>query len=105
MKLRPRMVIVHSLKIVIMLMVVAGCKKTINYTTSPSYSGNLTDFFTPLEIGKYAIYRLDSLNFYYYGQLDTITSYLAKDSVEGSIIDAAGNVEWLVVRYLSDTTG
>jgi hypothetical protein len=101
MKLRPRIVI--ALGLMIMIVVVAGCKKTINYTASPSYSGNLTDFFIPLEIGKYAIYRLDSLNFYYYGQLDTITSYLAKDSVEDTYIDGTGSQAWLVTRYLSDT--
>jgi len=80
--------------------VVISCKKTIHYpATSPA------DYFLPLQVGKYATYRLDSLNFYYYGQLDTVTSYLAKDSVEGSFTDGQGNVAWLVTRYMSDTTG
>jgi hypothetical protein len=82
-----------------------SCKKTIHYTSTSDYSGQLTDFFTPLQIGKFSIYRLDSLNFYFYGQLDTITSYLAKDSVEDSITDASGRPTWLVTRYLSDTAG
>src|ERR1700679_4001170 len=82
------------------LLTFSSFKKTVHYSPNP-----LTSYFAPLQVGKYVTYRLDSLNFYFYGQLDTITSYLAKDSVEGSIIDAAGNVEWLVVRYLSDTTG
>ena len=103
MKLRGRIIIALNLMIVVVVVVVAGCKKTINYTSTPSYSGSLTDFFIPLQVGKYAIYRLDSLNFYYYGQLDTVTSYLAKDSVENSFTDGAGNQAWLVTRYLSDT--
>lgn len=93
MKLRP---------VVILLLVVAAlsCKKTIHYpAVAPA------DYFLTLQVGKYATYRLDSLNFYYYGQLDTITSYLAKDSVESSFVDGAGNTAWLVTRYLSDTTG
>ena len=79
---------------------VSACKKTIHYpATAPA------DYCLPLEPGKYAIYRLDSLNFYYYGQLDTVTSYLAKDSVEESFTDGEGNKAWYVTRYLSDTTG
>ncbi len=100
MKLRLSLVIAISLVVVI-----TSCKKTVNFTSTSSYSGSLTDFWTTLQIGKYVTYRLDSLNFYFYGQLDTITSYLAKDSVEDSIIDGAGNKAWLVTRYMSDTTG
>ena len=100
MKLRLSLVVAISL-----VVAVTSCKKTVNFTSTSAYSGSLTDFWTTLQIGKYVTYRLDSLNFYYYGQLDTITSYLAKDSVEDSIIDGAGNKAWLVTRYMSDTTG
>lgn len=101
MKRRPRLI----LALTAVLVIVTSCKKTIDYTHTSDYSGPLTNFFTPLEIGKFAIYRLDSLNFYFYGQLDTITSYLAKDSVEDTIRDGQGNLAWLVTRYLSDTAG
>lgn len=94
-----------SLIFLLGLMVAASCKKTVHFTQTSSYSGSLTDFWTPLQVGKYVTYRLDSLNFYFYGQLDTVTSYLAKDSVEDSLIDGAGNRAYFVVRYLSDTTG
>src|SRR6266404_8708198 len=95
MKLRPVVLILLSLVIV-----VASCKKTNHYpATYPA------DYFLTLQVGKYATYRLDSLNFYYYGQLDTVTSYLAKDSVESSFVDGSGNTAWYVTRYLSDTTG
>jgi hypothetical protein len=100
MKLRPGLLIVICL-----LMVVTSCKKTVNFNSTSSFSGNLTDFWTTLKPGKYVTYRLDSLNFYFYGQLDTVTSYLAKDSVEQSYTDGTGNTSWLVTRYMSDTTG
>jgi hypothetical protein len=79
---------------------ISSCKKTLPPPGSP-----LTTYFIPLKVGKYITYRIDSLNFYYYGQNDTITSYLAKDSVEKQTVDNTGATVWLVTRYLSDTTG
>lgn len=101
MKFRPAILIVLTG----VLVVAASCRKSINYTSTSDYSGQLTDFYMPLEIGKFAIYRLDSLNFYFYGQMDTITSYLAKDSIEDTIIDGTGQRAWVVTRYLTDTAG
>jgi hypothetical protein len=85
----------------ITLLTVIGCKRTLYpYPDNP-----LTNYYLPLQAGKYAIYQLDSLNFYYYGQLDTLTRYLAKDSVEHSFVDNAGHTSWVVVRYLSPASG
>lgn len=84
-----------------LVLVITSCRKmTYTYPANP-----LTNYFVPLQVGKYVTYRLDSLNFYYYGQLDTLTRYLAKDSVEEAVKDNMGNPSWRVVRYLSDTTG
>jgi hypothetical protein len=94
MKTRP----VLSLLIVFIL-AATSCKKTNHYS-----GPQLADYF-PLQTGHVNIYRMDSLNFYFYGQLDTVTSYLAKDTVEDSFTDGAGNLAWHVTRYLSDTTG
>lgn len=77
-----------------------SCKKTLPPPEPP-----LTDYFLDLQVGKYVTYRMDSLNFYFYGQSDTITSYLAKDSVEKQTVDNSGATVWLVTRYLSDTFG
>ena len=85
----------------ITLFTVIGCKRTL-YTYPPN---PLTNYYLPLEVGKYAIYQLDSLTFYYYGQLDTLTQYLAKDSVEHSFVDNEGHTAWVVVRYLSPAAG
>jgi hypothetical protein len=83
-----------------LVVTITSCKKTISYPANP-----LTNYFIGLQVGKYITYRMDSLNFYYYGQLDTVTSYLAKDSVEKQTVDNTGATVWLVTRYLSDTTG
>lgn len=88
-----------------LVVIVTSCKKTVSYRDTPGFSGDPTDYFMPMQVGKYAIYRLDSLNFYYYGQLDTITSYLAKDSVESTFTDGSNKQAWLVTRYLSDLSG
>jgi len=86
--------------LIALVIAITSCKKTISYPAIP-----LTDYFITLQVGKYVTYRLDSLSFYYYGQLDTTTSYLAKDSVEGTTVDGTGAAAWLVTRYLSDTLG
>ena len=86
--------------LIALVVTITSCKKTISYPAIP-----LTDYFITLQVGKYVTNRMDSLNFYYYGQLDTITSYLAKDSVEGTSVDGTGATVWRVTRYLSDTSG
>ena len=88
------------LLILALVVSITSCKKKVNYPANP-----LTNYYIGLEVGKYITYRMDSLNFYYYGQLDTVTSYLAKDSVEKKTIDNTGATVWQVTRYLSDTTG
>jgi hypothetical protein len=97
MKNRLGFVIFPVLALVVTL---SSCKKTLPAPGSP-----LTTYFIGLQVGKYITYRMDSLNFYFYGQSDTITSYLAKDSVEKKTVDNSGATAWLVTRYLSDTTG
>jgi len=85
--------------LLVTLSALIGCKKT-SY-----HHDDLTMYYNPLQVGKYAVYQLDSLTFYYYGQLDTITHYLAKDSVEEAITDNEGRPGWRVVRYLSNLSG
>src|SRR6201999_2372152 len=97
MKNRLGLVVLFALALVV---TITSCKKTLPAPGSP-----LTDYFIGLKVGKYITYRMDSLNFYFYGQSDTITSYLAKDSVEKKTVDNTGATVWLVTRYLSDTLG
>jgi hypothetical protein len=86
--------------ILAVLLIGTGCKKT---TTIPQVTA--ASYFMPLQVGKEITYRLDSLTFYYYGQLDTTTSYLAMDSVEMATTDNQGRPSWLITRYITDTAG
>lgn len=93
------------LLLIALLGATAGCKKSVHFQETPDYQGSPIDFFMPLQKGKYAIWRLDSINFVSFGQKDSTTSYWAKDSVEKSFTDGSGKTAWLVTRYLSDTLG
>jgi len=85
----------------LILITTISCKRTLYHhpDTPPS------SYYMPLKVGKYAIYKLDSINFYHYGQLDTVTQYLAKDSVESFFLSNQGDTSWIVVRYLSPVIG
>ena len=97
MKIRLRFVLFAALALGV---AISSCNKAAPYPDNP-----LTNYYIGLHVGKYITYRMDSLNFYFYGQSDTITSYLAKDSVEKQTVDNSGATAWLVTRYLSDTSG
>ncbi|WEK35725.1 MAG: hypothetical protein P0Y53_24835 [Candidatus Pseudobacter hemicellulosilyticus] len=73
-----------------------SCEKTEQYP-----SDQLTDYFV-MEPGKTITYRLDSLIFINFGQKDTTISYQAKDVVDASYTDQAGQPAWRVIRYLRD---
>ncbi|WP_315817436.1 hypothetical protein [Paraflavitalea speifideaquila] len=60
-----------------------------------------TDFLQ-LQIGKYVIYRLDSTKFTNFGLDETISSYQAKDIVEGKYADQLNRPTWRIQRYLRD---
>lgn len=57
----------------------------------------------PLAVGKSFIYRLDSTQPSSFGASLVTKSYLAKDSVDGSFIDAVGKRSFRIFRYLRDT--
>jgi len=88
-----------------LVVTITSCKKTINMKDSADFVGDPADYFLPMQLGKYATYRLDSLNFVQFGTVDLTTSYLAKDSVEQSFTDGSNRQAWLVTRYLSDLSG
>lgn len=78
-----------------LLVVISSCEKE---TDNTEYD-NPTDYFQ-LEIGKYVIYRLDSLKFTNFGMDEVISSYQAKEVVEGTTTDLLGRPAWRVQRYL-----
>ncbi|HEY4154048.1 MAG TPA: hypothetical protein VGM24_01425 [Puia sp.] len=95
MKLKPGLVFLISLTALIF----SGCNKK-----NPLKTDIPADYY-PIQVGKYIIYRMDSLKFINIGSQDTTISYLAKEVVEDSLTDNLGRPSYRVVRYLSDTTG
>lgn len=83
--------------VLVVYFLVAGCNKK-----DDSFSSIALEDYMNLQTGKYIIYRYDSLGFTNYGQKDTITSYQAKDQVEGPATDNLGRNGWRIVRSLRD---
>ena len=80
----------------LMVITFAGCsKQTDTYQTEP-----LTDYYIPLEPGKFIHYLLDSTLYIEFGQKDTVIHYEAKDVVDAPITDALGREGWRILRYL-----
>jgi hypothetical protein len=57
----------------------------------------------PLQVGKVFIYKLDSTVLANFNQSLVVHSYIAKDSVESTFIDAEGKKSFRIFRYLRDT--
>lgn len=78
-------------------LVFTQCKK------DDEYISDLPEEYMNLQVGKYVIYRLDSMKFV---NLDTVkSSYQAKDEIDGQITDGTGRPSWRVIRYLRDVAG
>jgi hypothetical protein len=90
-----------QLRSIISLFIVAtffSCKKT-----TESFKPLLvTDIFT-YQVGKTFIYRYDSTFTSNFGTTIATKSFIAKDSVESSFLDAIGNPSFRIYRYLTDT--
>jgi hypothetical protein len=83
----------------ILMTLIFGCNKS-----NPLQTDTPADYY-PMHLGRYIIYRMDSLKYINVGSSDTLISYLAKEVVEDSITDNLGRPSFRVTRYLSDTTG
>jgi hypothetical protein len=75
----------------------AACSRKETYPTAP-----LSTYY-PLAVGKYMLYRMDSLVFTNFGQNMEIHSYLVKDTVDDTLYDASGRLTYRVHRFLTDT--
>ena len=80
-----------------LLLILAACSKTEKY---PTVSLNT---YYPLAVGRYIIYRMDSLVFVNTGLTMQIHSYHAKDTVDGTLVDNTGQTVYRVHRFLTDT--
>ena len=79
------------------VLIFSQCNKSDDFTSEP-----LEDYLG-LQVGKYVIYRLDSMKFV---NLDTLrSSYQVKDEIDGTTTDNLGRPTWRVVRYMRDLAG
>ncbi|HYC29157.1 MAG TPA: hypothetical protein VEB42_10075 [Chitinophagaceae bacterium] len=79
------------------VLVFSQCNKKDELTSEP------VEDYMNLQVGKYIIYRLDSMKFV---NLDTAkASYQAKDEIDGTLTDNLGRPSFRVVRYLRDLAG
>jgi hypothetical protein len=78
-------------------MLFLGCstKETLNLTKAEE--------LYPLQNGKTFIYRLDSTVVSNFSKSLSIKSYIAKDSIADSFIDAQGRNAFKIFRYITDT--
>jgi hypothetical protein len=82
--------------LIIIVITLGGCSKQ----TDTYQDETLSDYYLPLEQGKYIRYQLDSTLYIEFGQKDTVISYEAKDVVDGEMTDAMGRPGWRILRYL-----
>jgi hypothetical protein len=75
-----------------------SCKKTTERLNIVS----INDLY-PIAVGKTYFYRLDSTVTASFGASLVTKSYLAKDSIESTFLDASGRKSFRIFRYLRDT--
>lgn len=76
------------------------CKKQTDNFAVQSYKD-----YAPLEVGKYIIYRMDSMVFVNFDTEKEIHSYQAKDLVEAEIADASGRPSYRIRRMIRNLDG
>ena len=84
----------------VLCIVVWSCKETVDATEYANYKK-----YTPMHVGKYFIYRLDSTVMTNFGQAFVTRTYTIKDSVVESFTDNEGNESFKIYRYLQNPSG
>lgn len=77
----------------------SACKKEDDFS-----SPLVTDYF-PLEIGKYVVYKSDSLLFTNFGKTDTVVSYQVKLEVARKDTDLTNKERFVIQRYIRKNAG
>ena len=65
-------------------------------------SALISDYY-PLQVGKYAIYQLDSTVYVSFGQVREIHSHIIKDVVDAQITDNSGRLSFRVLQLYRST--
>lgn len=82
----------------LMILALNACKKeTEDFTTAP------IEDYSPLAIGKFISYQLDSFKYLPFSLKDTTITYQVKHEVDALIADNLGRPAYRVIRYIRKT--
>jgi hypothetical protein len=80
------------------LLLFNGCKKS-----TETFSSTTLQDYSPLTVGKYITYQLDSLIYLSFGTRDTTISYEVKFENDADITDNLGRPASRIIRYIRKT--
>jgi hypothetical protein len=84
--------------IVAIVLVLNACKKqTEEFTSAP------VEQYSPLIVGKYITYQLDSFKYLPFSLKDTTVTYQVKHQVDALITDNLGRPAYRIIRYIRKT--
>jgi hypothetical protein len=90
----------HLITGILFTVLLGGCKQE----KEEFQSAPLSDY-TPLQVGKYITYHLDSTIFTNFGSATVVHSYQEKHLVDAQITDALGRPAFRMTRWTRDTAG
>jgi hypothetical protein len=89
---------VFLLLIIISALIFNGCEKSTDVLETATVSE-----YSPLLVGKYISYNLDSTIFINFGTKDTVIKYQVKHQVDALITDNLGRPAYRITRYIRKT--
>ncbi len=81
--------------------VLLSCSKS----TTENYTSASINDYSPLVVGKYIIYQVDSTVFTNFQSVVTIRKYQVKNEVDAQVTDAQGRPAFRVHQYIRDSAG
>jgi hypothetical protein len=81
------------------VLVFSACKKeTEDFTAAP------IEDYSPLVVGKFITYQLDTFKYLHFGLQDTTVAYQVKHVVDALITDNLGRPAYRIIRYIRKTS-
>ncbi|MEO7308050.1 MAG: hypothetical protein ABIR78_10460 [Ferruginibacter sp.] len=89
---------VPLLLIIISTVLFSACKKSVDVLETATVNQ-----YSPLQVGKYITYNLDSTVFINFGTKDTVIKYQVKHVIDAQITDNLGRPAYRIIRYIRKT--
>ncbi len=84
--------------IIISSVIFSSCSKDAEVLDLPAIND-----YSPLLVGKYVTYNLDSTVFINFGAKDTVIKYQVKHEIDGQMTDNLGRPAYRIIRYIRKT--